>query len=59
MECPVYAITCVRTGWNAYEVEAKRVGNGGQALLDGYVKFLESAARRHPDQWYQFYDFFA
>ena len=59
MECPVYAITCVRTGWNAYEVEAKRVGNGEQALLDGYVKFLESAARRHPDQWYQFYDFFA
>ena len=56
MECPVYAITCVRVGWNAYEVEAKRLGAD---LLGDYVAFLESAARRHPDQWYQFYDFFA
>lgn len=66
MECPVYAITCVRTDWNAYEVEAKKIGNGERGtgkgddvLLGGYVQFLESAARRHPDQWYQFYDFFA
>ena len=96
MECPVYAITCVRTGWNAYEVEAKRIGGMGngessfakamedkrgtgngefsfakamedkrgmgkreEVLLGDYVRFLESAARRHPDQWYQFYDFFA
>ena len=56
MECPVYAITCVRVGWNAYEVEAKRLGAD---LLGDYVAFLETAARRHPDQWYQFYDFFA
>ena len=66
MECPVYAITCVRTGWNAYEVEAKRIGEREEGrgkreevLLGDYVRFLESAARRHPDQWYQFYDFFA
>jgi len=56
MECPVYAITCVRTGWNAYEVEARRMGAD---LLGDYVAFLEAAARRHPDQWYQFFDFFA
>ena len=56
MECPVCAITCVRVGWNAYKVEAKRMGTD---LLGDYVAFLESAARRHPDQWYQFYDFFA
>ena len=78
MECPVYAIICVRTGWNAYEVEAKRIGDGElkvengklktgsverrrgeEAMLSDYVKFLEAAARRYPDQWYQFYDFFA
>ena len=63
MECPVYAITCVRVGWNAYEVEAARLGGssvrpGDGDLLGDYVSFLESAARRHPDQWYQFYDFF-
>ena len=56
MECPVYAITCVRVGWNAYEVEARRMGAD---LLGDYAAFLESAARRHPDQWFQFYDFFA
>lgn len=57
MESPVYAITCVRTGWNAYEVEAKRLDPS--ALLGDYVAFLESAARRCPLQWYQFYRFFA
>ncbi len=56
MECPVYAITCVRTGWNAYAVEAKLLGAD---ILGDYVAFLESAALAHPDQWYQFYDFFA
>lgn len=56
MECPVYAITCVRTGWNAYTVNAKRLG---EDLVGDYVAFLEAAALAHPDQWYQFYDFFA
>ena len=56
MACPVYAITCVRTGWNAYAVEAKRLGDD---IPGDYVSFLEAAARAHPDQWYQFHDFVA
>ena len=56
MECPVYAITCVRTGWNAYTVDAKMLG---EDIVGDYVAFLEAAALAHPDQWYQFYDFFA
>lgn len=55
MECPVYAITCVRTGWNDYTVCAKRLGDD---LLTDYVAFLETAVRAHPDQWYQFYPVF-
>lgn len=55
MESPVYAIVCVKTGWNAYEVKAERLEGD---LLDGYVRFLESAVRAHPEQWYQFYRFF-
>ena len=55
MECPVYAITCVRTGWNAYEARAKLLGGD---LLDDYIAFLESEVRHHPEQWYQFYRFF-
>ena len=72
MECPVYAISCVRIGWNAYEVEAKMLRDGAlnegtvpagresrdDGLLGEYVSFLESAARRRPEQWFQFYDFF-
>lgn len=56
MECPIYAISCVRVGWNAYEVEARRLG---EDVLGDYVAFLESAALRFPEQWYQFYDFFS
>jgi predicted LPLAT superfamily acyltransferase len=55
MEAPVYAIACVKTGPNDYEVHAKRLSGD---LLDGYVRFLEDEVRRHPYQWFQFYDFF-
>ena len=56
MECPVYAITCVSTGWNAYEVRAELLSSDD--LLGGYVSFLEREVRKHPLQWYQFYRFF-
>lgn len=56
MEAPVYAIVCVRTGWNEYDVRAKRLQP--DALPDGYISFLESETRRNPLQWYQFYLFF-
>lgn len=55
MESPVYAIACVQTGWNAYEVRARRLDGD---LLDGYVAFLEETTRARPEQWYQFYRFF-
>ena len=57
MEAPVFGITCVSTGWNRYEVHVARLGN--ERLLDDYVEFLESETLAHPDQWYQFYDFFS
>lgn len=53
MESPVFAITCVRTGWNAYTVEARRMGTD---ILKDYAAFLEAAIRKNPEQWYQFYD---
>ena len=55
MDCPVYAIVCVRTGWNSYEVVARRLG---ESLLDDYVSFLEEQTMLRPEQWYQFYGFF-
>ena len=62
MEAPVFFVTCVRTGWNAYEVHVREfVPSGGQlvqSLLDAYVRFLEDETLAHPEQWYQFYRFF-
>ena len=56
MESPVFAVTCVSTGWNRYEVHVAALDC--DSLLDGYVRFLETEALAHPEQWYQFYDFF-
>ena len=56
MEAPVFAIICLNTGWNRYEVHVVELDRS--ALLDGYVKFLETETMAHPEQWYQFYDFF-
>ena len=61
LETPVFFVTCVRTGWNAYEVHFEQAPDGAKAerLLDAYVKFLERETVSHPDQWYHFYDFFS
>ena len=65
MEAPVFGVTCVRTGWNRYEVHVAELGAGEapakrrtDALLADYVRFLEAETLAHPEQWYQFYDFF-
>ena len=55
MEAPVYAITCVKTGRNRYQVKAKRLAGN---LVDDYIAFLESETRAHPYDWFQFYPFF-
>lgn len=61
MECPVFFVTCVRTGWNAYECHFRRYTGPTSSparMLDQYAAFLETETLAHPDQWYQFYDFF-
>ena len=62
MEAPIFFVTCVRTGWNAYEVHVREFVPSGEpllpSLLDAYVRFLEEETLAHPEQWYQFYRFF-
>ena len=60
LEAPVFFVTCVRTGWNAYEAHFEQAPAGvlAQQLLDAYAKFLERETLARPDQWFQFYDFF-
>lgn len=55
MECPVYAVAAVSTGWNEYKVVGERIKGD---LLAGYVAFLERIALSHPYQWYHFFPFF-
>ncbi|MDO5320337.1 MAG: hypothetical protein Q4G65_17045, partial [bacterium] len=62
MESPVFFVTCVRTGWNAYECHFRmfdpQSGNRIVPMLDQYTEFLTSETLEYPEQWYQFYDFF-
>lgn len=58
MEAPVFFVTCLRTGWNAYEVHFAQ-WDGARSLLESYVGFLEAETLARPDQWYQFYRFFS
>ena len=58
MEAPVFFVTCLRTGWNAYEAHFMQ-WDGKEDLLDAYVRFLEAETLARPDQWYQFYRFFS
>ena len=59
MDAPVFAVTCVRTGWNRYEAHFAALEQTESAMLDGFVSFLERETLDYPDQWYQFYDFFS
>ena len=55
MESPVFFVTCVRTGWNAYEAHFEQAEGD---VFDAYVRFLERETRARPDQWHHFHDFF-
>lgn len=63
MEAPIFFVTCVRTGWNAYEAHFRRFegGSGAKAdeILRQYAAFLEEETRTHPSEWHHFHDFFA
>ena len=58
MDSPVFAVTCICTGWNRYEVRFAALERDEKGMLDGFVTFLERETLEHPGQWYQFYDFF-
>lgn len=52
MEAPVYAITCVRTGWNAYTVNAKELNR--KAIQADYEAFLAEAIATYPSEHFEF-----
>jgi predicted LPLAT superfamily acyltransferase len=70
LECPVFLVFCVRTGRDRYEVTFERFCNPltlprnkrQEALRDVVATFahrLEHHTRKHPLQWFNFYDFWS
>jgi predicted LPLAT superfamily acyltransferase len=68
--CPLLFCLCLRTGDARYEAIARVLHPGGalprearagraRELLAAYVAELETACRRAPYQWFNFYDFWA
>ena len=54
------AVFCIKTGLKSYKVIMRPVsGNSVQSLAQAFAKEVESVVRRWPDQWYNFYDFWA
>ena len=66
--CPVLLSLCLRTGDARYQTMVKPLTQGevvpraereqrARELLEVYVRSLEEACRRAPEQWFNFYDF--
>lgn len=62
-EIPVIAAYSLKTGMSRYKVYVEALPeytgkeNKIQFLADSYAASLEKIARKYPDQWYNFYDF--
>lgn len=54
------AVFCVKTGLRSYKLMMHAVyGDSIQAMSQAFAKELETVVRQWPDQWYNFYDFWA
>ncbi len=66
-DVPVVATFVVRESRGSYRLVVRRLpmpqegtsARRAQALAGAYVSLLESMARRYPEQWYNFYDFWS
>ena len=59
-EVSALAAFCVKTGLRKYKVILHPVAGGNvRELAQAFAKEVESVVRQWPDQWYNFYDFWA
>lgn len=65
-EVPVLFVMVMKEGCRRYRVYAEELQPQGQtrgerlqSLVDAYAGMLERIIRRYPDQWFNFYDFWA
>ena len=65
-DVPVLFVMVMKEGRRRYHVYAEELKAAGQtraerlqSLADAYARMLERTVRRYPDQWFNFYDFWA
>ena len=65
-DVPVLQVMVMKEGRRRYRVYAQELIPSGetraeqvQSLSDAYARMLEQVVRRYPDQWFNFYDFWA
>jgi predicted LPLAT superfamily acyltransferase len=56
----VFSVFVVKVGIRDFRLILKPLkADGLQSLAQAYASALEQVARQYPDQWYNFYDFWA
>ena len=59
-EVNALAAFCIKTGLRSYKVIMRPVsGDSVKSMAQAFAKEVESVVRQWPDQWYNFYDFWA
>lgn len=59
-EASALAAFCIKTGLRNYKVIMQPVtGDSVQSMAQAFATVVESVVRKWPDQWYNFYDFWA
>ena len=64
---PILFVSVMKTGAREYHITVSRIESDGEGnarakarlLAEEYVKMLEKTLRRHPAQWYNYFDFWA
>ena len=62
-KAPVLGVLVAKTGIRSYKAYVRRLDSGEgtspQTLCTNYSHMLEEAVGKHPEQWYNFFDFWA
>lgn len=64
-DVPVVFVSVMKTAAQRYHISVRRINSKGEGntrskavnLAEEYVKLLEDTVRKHPAQWYNFFDF--
>lgn len=60
LNIPVCIVYAIKTSKRHYALQASKLieNSSGQEISDLYISKLESLVRQHPEQWFNYYDYF-